>query len=128
MVQGSGFRVQGSGFRVQGSWVPISGVLQREFFIDNLLVRIHVIIGMNRWTGLAPWEFEFPFPGSLTSTFLVHASPLLSIALDCSGLLRRNVKRFRGGLVFKAHRLVYHSTLGLPVIKKRRRTDAAARC
>ena len=25
---------------------------------------------MTRWTGLAPWEFEFPFPGSLTSTFL----------------------------------------------------------
>ena len=25
----------------------------------------------------------------------------------------------RGGLVFKAHRLVYHSTLGLRVIKKR---------
>ena len=23
---------------------------------------------MFRWTGLAPWEFEFPFPGSLTST------------------------------------------------------------
>jgi len=31
-------------------------------------------------------------------------------------LLRRNVKRFRGGLVFKAHRLLYHSTLGLRVI------------
>jgi len=26
-------------------------------------------------------------------------------------LLRRNVKRFRRGLVFKAHRLLYHSTL-----------------
>jgi len=25
---------------------------------------------MIRWTGLAPWAFEFPFPGSLTSTFL----------------------------------------------------------
>ena len=25
---------------------------------------------MIRWTGLAPWECEFPFPGSLTSTFL----------------------------------------------------------
>ena len=25
---------------------------------------------MIRWTGLAPWEFEFPFPGSLTSTCL----------------------------------------------------------
>ena len=30
----------------------------------------------------------------------------------------RNVNRFRGGLVFKAHRLVYHSTLGSRVIKK----------
>ena len=28
--------------------------------------------------------------------------------------------RFRGGLVFKAHRLVYHSTLGLRVIKKKK--------
>ena len=25
---------------------------------------------MIRWTGLAPWEFEFPFPDSLRSTFL----------------------------------------------------------
>ena len=33
-------------------------------------VRIHFIIVMIRWTGLAPWEFEFPFPGSLISTFL----------------------------------------------------------
>jgi len=29
------------------------------------------------------------------------------------------VKRFRGGLVFKAHRLVYHSTPGSRVIKKK---------
>jgi len=42
-----------------------------QAFIDNLLVRIHFIIVMIRWTGLAPWEFEFPFPGSLTSTFLI---------------------------------------------------------
>ena len=45
--------------------------VERDFFIDNLLVRIHFIIVVIRWTGLAPWEFEFPFPGSLTSTFLV---------------------------------------------------------
>ena len=31
-------------------------------FIDNLLVRIHCIIVVIRWTGLAPWEFEFTFP------------------------------------------------------------------
>ena len=33
------------------------------------MFRIHFIIVMIRWTGLAPREFEFPFPGSLTSTF-----------------------------------------------------------
>ena len=27
---------------------------ERELFIDNLLVRIHFIIVMIRWTGLAP--------------------------------------------------------------------------
>ena len=30
------------------------------------------------------------------------------------------MKRFRGGLVFRAHRLVYHSTLGWRIIKKKR--------
>ena len=29
--------------------------------------------------------------------------------------------RFRGGLVFKAHRRLYHSTLGLRVIKKKKK-------
>ena len=43
---------------------------QREFLIHNLMVRIHFIIVMIRWSGLTPCEFEFPFPGSLTSTFL----------------------------------------------------------
>jgi len=51
---------------------------ERGIFIDNLLVRIHFIIEMISWTGLAPWEFELPFPGSLTSTFLRDA-------LSCSG-------------------------------------------
>ena len=41
---------------------------------DNLLVRIHFIIVMIRWTGLAPWESEFPFPDSLTFTFLGQVS------------------------------------------------------
>ena len=41
------------------------GFTKREFFIDNLLVQMHSILMMNRWTGLAPWEFEFPFQGSL---------------------------------------------------------------
>ena len=43
---------------------------ESEFFIDNLLVRIHYITVMIRWTGLALWELGFPFSGSLTSTFV----------------------------------------------------------
>ena len=35
--------------------------------------------------------------------------------------LYRNVQRFRGGLVFKAHRCVYHITLGLRVMKKKKK-------
>ena len=57
----------------QGAFITDPYQDEREFFIDNLLVRIHVIIVMIWWTGLAPEEFEFPFPGSLTSTFLTRA-------------------------------------------------------
>ena len=37
---------------------PLSSehICEREFFIDNLLVRIHYIIVRIKWTGLAPWE------------------------------------------------------------------------
>ena len=38
-------------------------------------------------------------------------------------LLGRIVKRFRGGLVFKAQRLSFHSTLGSIVIKKKKSTQ-----
>jgi len=31
---------------------------EKDFSIDNLLVRVYFIIMMIRWTGLAPWEFE----------------------------------------------------------------------
>ena len=53
---------------------------EREFFIHNLMVRIHFIIVIIGWTGLAPWEFEFPFPCSFTSKFL---------GKTCSGPSRR---------------------------------------
>ena len=54
----------------RGGFVPTGIACQmrvkdREFVIDNLLVRIHVIIVMIRWTGLAPWESEFSFSGVL---------------------------------------------------------------
>ena len=54
------------------AWILLIHTLitEREFFIDNLLVQPHFIIEMMRWTGLAPWQFHSPFPGSLASTFL----------------------------------------------------------
>jgi len=54
---------------------------------------------------------------------LASADPLMEVE-------PQNVKRFRGGLVFKAHRLLYHSTLGLRVIKKKKesQTRGSKRC
>ena len=56
------------------------------------------------------------------NTILVSAARYPS----STGPRSRNVKRFRGGLVVKAHRLVYHATLGVRVIKKKKRDPAAA--
>ena len=41
-----------------------------QLSVDNLMVQIHMVIVMIRWTGLAPWEFDLPFPCSLRSIFL----------------------------------------------------------
>ena len=67
-------------------------------------------------------EYDLFIKKSTHTKQLTSGQPLLS---SCSAsrrcqpqfpiqeqLLRRNVKRSRGGLVCKAHRLVYHSTLG----------------
>ena len=40
-------------------------------------------------------------------------------------MLRKNVKRFRGGLAFKARRPSYHSSLGSRVITKNKSTEEA---
>ena len=62
---------------------------ERDFCIDNQLVQIHLIIEMIRWTGLAPWEIEFPFPGSLISTFLappevIYIEAFAKVNFPCS--------------------------------------------
>ena len=54
-------------------------VREREFFIDNLLVRIHFIIVMIRWAGLAPWDFVHaagPRGGLLSSSLLLSSLTL----------------------------------------------------
>jgi hypothetical protein len=54
-------------------------------------------------------------PGSHSGSAEGHSSSGERVG---SVLLRRYVQQFRGGLVFKAHRLVYHTPLGWRVIKK----------
>ena len=51
----------------------------------------------------------------------------LASRLSCDFLKGPNVVRFRGGLVLKAHRLLYHPTLGLRVIKKKRPSQVPRR-
>ena len=63
---------------------------------DNLLVRIHFIIVMIRWTGLAAREFEFPFPGSLTSTFLEALSTALQGCQVSLGAVARDTRHTAG--------------------------------
>ena len=49
-----------------------------------------------------------------------------STSMSENKLLSRNVERFQRGLVFKAHRLLYHSTLDWRVIKKEKYLNAPA--
>ena len=62
----------------------------------------------------------------------VSTGPLLHLLrrfeeLEVEQPLGRHVQRFRGGLVFKAHRLLYHSTLGSRVIKKKKKRSLSRR-
>jgi len=76
-------------------------------------------LGFGAWgLGFGAWGLGFGcwglgLGGSCVG-LMVEGAPLFQ-------LLRRNVIQFRGGLVFKAHRLLYHSTLGLRVIKKKKK-------
>ena len=70
---------------------------EREFFIDNLLVRIHFIIEMIWWTGLAPWEFEFPFPGSLIYLPRTEHPSCVQAASDAETVGAPHRDRLRGG-------------------------------
>ena len=50
----------------------------------------------------------------------------LDVRFNCVGKIRRNVKRFNGVLVFKAHKNFYHSTRGWRVTKKKRVKSTAS--
>ena len=50
-VEGGGWRLEGGGWRVEGGFIPARAPCvhpEREIFIDNLPVRVHLIIEMSR--------------------------------------------------------------------------------
>ena len=70
------------------------------------------------WSNLSTLERERAWSPQNFETEYNETEPDLQFSIQ-EQLLRRNVKWFRGRFVFKAHRLLYHSTLGLRVIKKK---------
>jgi len=80
--------------------VVASSGARKPAFLGNLLHR-----GVTALNNLSPVLQVSPQIG-----------PFIFVAL-INNLRARNLA-FRGGLVFKAHRLLYHSTAGLRVIKK----------
>ena len=74
-----------------------------------------------------PWKSEPLSPdvgcpsGSGSRHRLFRSCPARLHLLVGEQLLSRNVERFRGGLVFQAHRLLNHSTLGSRVTKKKKK-------
>ena len=82
----------------------------------NLLVRIHFIIVMIWWTGLAPWEFEFPTVGQNASGGV--NAVLRSIDFSGGGIVlyfyfTEMCSGSKAGSYLKLNRLLYRSTLGL---------------
>jgi hypothetical protein len=66
------------------------------------------------------WHMQDSHGQNLALAFMQRSLKPLKVSSlrSIEQLLRRNVKRFRGGLVFTADILLYHSTLGLRAIKK----------
>ena len=116
-----GFRFRASGF---GFWVSGLG-----FRVSGFGFRV---------SGFGLWVYCMTDAGSVVSTTAIPTLPekcdsayensFISPVTNCEGLsiqdqvLHKKMQRFRGRLVFEAHKLLHHSTLGVRVIKKNKKT------
>ena len=68
------------------------------------------------WQDRVPRDVPPEVPRNEQHTFIPPKVPVHAALGE--QLLHRNVQRFRGGLVFKAHRRLYDSTLGVKGTKR----------
>ena len=112
------------------SEVPLYCRENDEWFRDEGRGRVSGVGGYDAFhcrTNVAQIRQSRPDSGisfqlQVVKTFQVVFSSLRSRV--CREALGRNVKRFRGGLVFEAQRLWHLSTLGSRVLKKKKKEEA----
>ena len=103
---GSGFRVQGAGYRVQGSGHRVQSAKQERDETTCVVPRRAGFLNGVRVQGA---DLELVDERARTPE---RGHGQRREARLFGGVAFRIVQRFPGGLVFKAHRLSYHSTLG----------------
>ena len=81
------------------------------------LIYIYVYIDIYIHIDIDSFILTYPRGGGVEQSCVLLGLAQFSIQEQ---LLCIMVKRFRAGIVFKAHRLSYHSTLGLRVIEKKK--------
>ena len=125
-MSGSRFQVPGSGFRVPGSGVRVrlsgSGFRVSSFELSGdkppnenpMSGSVYLVSPIWRARALFRFKVDGFAPHIQRVDLRIVSRTRLRISVG-------NVERFRGGLVFKAHRLFYLSTLGSRVIKKEKK-------
>ena len=86
--------------------------LEEEGLSSSILYAVEAILGQSR----PVTRLDHPILVQIVFCNVAFCKNFM--ALGVLALSSRNVQRFRGGLGFTAHRLVYHSTPGSREIKK----------
>ena len=107
--------VEGLWLRVQCLWLRVDGKGCRVYrgVVRGRVPQRHKAV-RRRWYGTGRDRVS-----SWYGTGRDGVSSYTFASLNSRHYLHRNVQRFRGGLVFKAHGLLRHTTLGLRVIQKK---------
>jgi hypothetical protein len=117
-VSGFGVRIQGERFEVQGSWLGVSGAGWRVQCEGSTKM------ATRSWPRAAE-SVRVRWSRIGTAVRSSRNDPTCSAEITSVNYFK-NARRFRGRIVIKAHRLVYHSTPGWKVIKQKKKVSRIA--